>query len=375
MNHSIETLTKLRLLLNIDGIGPGKILNLLTKFKSLDTLINSSFSSLKKTDGISDNLALRIIKQIDEYQQFSKEIEEELELLDKLSIKWMTFWSEKYPERLKNIYSPPIIIYYKGDLNNSDVLSISIVGTRAPTSYGKMTAERFSKELAENGLTVVSGLARGIDSIAHRSTLNQNGRTIAVVGSGLDVIYPPENRKLFNDIADNGAVISEFKLGTKPDAQNFPKRNRIISGISLGTLVIETNIMGGALQTAGFALNQNREVFAIPGNLGIQQSAGTNLLIQKGEAKLVTNCEDILVELNLKIIPEVGKNIPSPKIDLNLFEQKVFDVLSNEPKHIDRIATETNIISSECLVHLLSLEFRDLAKQLPGKTFVLSNTV
>lgn len=373
MNQSIETLTKLRLLLEIDGIGSGKILNLLSKFESLDNLINASFSSLKKTEGISDNLALRIIKQIDDYHNFFKKIETEFEFLEKNNIEWMSFWSENYPQRLKNIYSPPIILYYKGKLTESDFLSISIVGTRTPTPYGKAMAERFSRELAENGLTVVSGLARGIDSIAHRSALNQGGRTLSIVGSGLDIIYPPENRKLFNDITDNGAVISEFKIGTKPDAQNFPKRNRIISGISLGTLVIETNVTGGALQTAGFALNQNREVFSIPGNLSVPQSAGTNLLIQRGEAKLVTNCEDILVELNLKILPEVGKNIPKPPDDLNLFEQKIFDVLSEKPKHIDKIATETNIMSSECLVHLLSLEFRELVKQLPGKSFVLSN--
>ncbi len=166
-----------------------------------------------------------------------------------------------------------------------------------PSRYGKSVAERFAKDLSYKGITIVSGLARGIDSFAHRATLEVNGRTVAIIGSGLDVIYPSENRKLFDEISENGIIYSEYILGTKPDAQNFPKRNRIISGISLGTLVVETKESGGALQTAAFALDQNREVFAIPGNLGISQSEGTNLLIQKGEAKLVRNCDDILVEI------------------------------------------------------------------------------
>ena len=178
------------------------------------------------------------------------------------------------------------------------------------------------------------------------------------------------NKKLFQSISQNGAVISEYKLGTKPDAQNFPKRNRIISGISLGTLVVETKLSGGALQTAAFALEQNKEVFAIPGNLGNTQSEGTNLLIQKGEAKLVRTCNDILVELNLKIEPQIGKNIAKPTYDLNMFEEKIYGLLSNKEKHIDLIANESKINSSECLVHLLSLEFRDFVKQLPGKNFV-----
>jgi DNA processing protein len=158
-------------------------------------------------------------------------------------------------------------------------------------------------------------------------------------------------------------------LGTKPDAQNFPKRNRIISGLSLGCLVIETAITGGAMQTAAFALDQNREVFAIPGNLGVRQSEGTNMLIQKGEAKLVRNAEDILVELELKLIPIIGKNIPKPTVELNLFEEKILNSLDGEPLQIDNISSITQLSTSECLVHLLSLEFKGLVKQMPGKIF------
>lgn len=370
MKLTLENLTKLRLILDTEGIGPSKLFNLISKFNSIDNLLNASFYTLASVQGISSNLANRLIAQSQKFQDYKHKIEKELDVLEKLDAKWTTFWSSDYPINLKNIFAPPVILYYTGNLLKNDNNAIAVVGTRMATHYGKALAKKFSSELAKNGITIISGMARGIDSAAHRGAIEAGGRTIAVVGSGLDVIYPPENKKLFEEISKNGAVISEYSLRTKPDAQNFPKRNRIISGLSLGTLVVETNISGGALQTAAFALDQNREVFAIPGNLGVPQSEGTNLIIQKGEAKLVKKCDDILVELNLKIQPQIGQNIPKPPIDLNLFEKKVYDSLSKEPKHIDLIANETEINSSECLVHLLSLEFRDLVKQLPGKTFV-----
>ncbi len=371
MKNNVETITKLKLLLQVDGVGPAKLFNLLSKFQTLDNLLDSNFNSLVKVEGISQNLANRILKQINNFSNFEKEVKRELEKLDSLGCKWVTFWSEDYPKNLKNIFAPPIILYYKGTLHEADNNSVAIVGTRMPTDYGKNYASKFAKELGKKNITVVSGMARGIDSVAHRGAIKSGGRTFAIIGSGLDIIYPPENKKLFEEISKCGAVISEYTLGTKPDAQNFPKRNRIISGISLGSLVIESKIKGGALQTARFALDQNREVVAIPGNLGIMQSEGTNLLIQKGEAKLVNDTEDILIELNLKIKPTVGENIPKPVEDLNMFEQKIYDALSTEPKQIDFIANETKINSADCLVHLLSLEFRSLIRQLPGKMFVV----
>ena len=218
---------------------------------------------------------------------------------------------------------------------------------------------------------MVSGLARGIDSVVHKSTLKAGGRTIAILGTGLDVVYPPENKKLFEEISQTGMIISEYPLGTKPDAQNFPKRNRIISGLSLGTLVVETAINGGAMQTASYALDQNREVFAIPGNIGTRQSEGTNALIRKGEAKLVVTPNDILEELELKLKPVIGKNIPRPNIDLNIFEEKIISCLNSTPLQIDKISGLTSLSTSDCLVNLLSLEFKGLVKQLPGKTFSL----
>ena len=368
---NIEDLARLDLLLTVDGIGPGKVRNLLSKFHSLENIFSANYSSLLTVDGISNNLAQRIHQGCKSLQHKITEIKIELEKLEKLNASIITVWDKEYPPILKKIYDPPLILYIKGNLEETDNFSIAIVGTRQPTNYGKMQAERFAADLSNQNITVISGMARGIDSISHSAALKNNGRTIAIIGSGLDVIYPPENRKLFEAISEQGAVISEFKLGTKPDAQNFPRRNRIISGMSLGCIVVETRIEGGAMQTASFALDQDREVFAVPGNLGIKQSEGTNYLIQKGEAKLIRSAEDVLIELELKLKPVLGKNIPKKQIGLNLFEEKILAVLNNEPIQIDKIATTTNLSTSDCLVHLLSLEFKGLVKQLPGKMFAL----
>ena len=364
-----EQITKLRLLLSIDGIGPGRVSNLISKFHSIDEVFKASFSSLANIEGIGKNLASKISKNCLDINSFRENIEPEFEKLGKMGAKISVFWDDDYPALLKSIYFPPLIFYYLGEFTEADKYALAIVGTRRPTDYGKIQAEKFTVGFVENNITVVSGLARGIDSAAHTAALKNGGRTIAVIGSGLDVIYPPENRKLFESIQKSGVVISEFELGTKPDAQNFPRRNRIISGLSLGALIIETKEIGGALQTAAFALDQNREVFAVPGNLGIAQSQGTNKLIQKGEAKLVIDPDDVLVELELKLKPVIGKNIPKPAKDLNFFEEKIYNILENEPKQIDKISELCGISTSDCLVNLLTLEFKGIVKQLPGKVF------
>ena len=367
----IEDLARLNLLLSIDGIGPGRIRNLLSKFHSLKQIVDARLDSLLTVDGISDNLARRIHRSSKLLEQSLSETKKILEKLDELNASLITIWDKCYPAILKKIYDPPLILYIKGIITEADNYSISIVGTRQPSNYGKVQAERLAADLVKQNITIVSGMARGIDSVAHSAAVKNSGRTIAVIGSGLDIVYPPENRKLFEEISNNGCVISEFKLGTKPDAQNFPRRNRIISGMSLGCIVVETGTNGGAMQTASFALDQNREVFAIPGNLGVKQSEGTNLLIQKGEAKLIRNADDVLNELELKLKPVVGKNIPRPQVEMSLFEEKIINVLGSEPVQIDRISSLTNLSTSDCLVHLLSLEFKGLVKQLPGKMFAL----
>ena len=366
---TFEQLTDLKLLLSVEGIGPGKIRKLLARFRSIEKILSANLKSLKEV--VNENLAKRIQKINNNKNDIESALREESDTLSKINGNIITVWDESFPPLLKKIYDPPLLIYTKGTFTKDDEYSIAIVGTRQPTNYGKIQTERIASELANQNITIVSGLARGIDSIAHKSALKVGKRTIAVTGSGLDVIYPPENAKLYDEIAEKGLIISEYELGAKPDAVNFPKRNRIISGLSLGCIIVETGITGGAMQTAAFALDQNREVFAVPGNLGVKQSEGTNVLIQRGEAKLIRNSEDVLLELELKLKPIIGKNIPKPKIEMNLFEEKIISVLKNEPVQIDVIATSTNLSTSDCLVHLLSLEFKGLVKQLPGKMFAL----
>jgi DNA processing protein len=253
--------------------------------------------------------------------------------------------------------------------------SLGVVGTRFPSEYGRTAAEHFSRDLVKLGITGVSGLARGVDTIAHGAALKEGGTTIAVIGSGLDVIYPPENKGLSHRMRDHGAVISEYEMGAQPDAANFPKRNRLISGLSLGTLVIETDVNGGAMITANMALDQNREVFAVPGNIGAKRSRGCNLLIREGKAKLVESVDDILVELG-SALPGVFRKTAlreaQPVPELTLFEQKIYEGLSPAPLHIDEIAGRSGCSVSDALVNLLSLEFKGLVRQLPGKLFIRS---
>ncbi|MBN2571948.1 MAG: DNA-processing protein DprA [Ignavibacteriales bacterium] len=361
----------LNLLLSVEQLGPTKILALYAKFQGFENIFNATKSELCQVEYIGENLAQRIQRAGEKSEIIKSEVEAEIEKINKINARYFTYWDSDYPDMLRNIYYPPLILYTLGKSSKKDKYSIAIVGTRKPTNYGKKEAERFSSYLASQGITIVSGLARGIDTIAHKSSLQVQGRTIAVTGAGLDYIYPPENKKLYHEIVNNGIVISEFKLGTKSDAKNFPQRNRIISGLSLGTVIVETRIQGGAMQTAAHTTDQNRELFAIPGNNLIEQSEGPNLLIQKGEAKLVINPEDVLTELELKLKPIIGKTIPKPTFDLNMFEQKILSVLNQEPIYIDKIASLTSFSTSDCLVHLLSLEFKGLIRQLPGKTFSL----
>ncbi|MGE5398971.1 MAG: DNA-processing protein DprA [Ignavibacteriales bacterium] len=366
-----EHFVALKLLLSIEGIGPGKIRNLLARFKSLDNILSAGLSELMGTEQISQILAHRIKNSSAQREEFRKKSREEIRKLDQIGAEVITIWDKNYPPLLKKIYDPPLILYVLGSMTETDNYSVAVVGTRQPSNYGKLQAEKFADEISKQNITLVSGMARGIDSIAHKTSLKNGGRTVAVIGSGLDVIYPPENKQLFNSITRNGAVITEFGLGTQPDAQNFPRRNRIISGLSLGTIIVESGISGGAMQTAAFALDQDREVFAVPGNLGSRQSEGTNILIQKGEAKLVRNIEDVLQELEIKLKPVIGKNIPPPMADLNMFEAKLMTYLDAEPKQIDKISALCSMPTSDCLVYLLSLEFKGLVKQFPGKMFAI----
>lgn len=365
---STDELIALIQLSEIEGLGVNKLRNLINHFSSPLEALSSDYVELSHVEGISQVLAKRIVNENIEKKNLKKS-EAQINLLEKHKASLITFWDDDYPYYLRKIYDPPVFLFIKGNLIPEDENSIAIVGTRNPTQYGKKIAEKIVNELIEYRVTTVSGLARGIDTIVHSTTLSKNNRTIAVLGSGLDFIYPAENRHLFKSIPENGCIISEYLFGTKPDAMNFPKRNRIISGLSLGTVIIETDITGGAMLTARYALDQDREIFAVPGNIDSPKSRGTNFLIQSGQAKLVISGEDIIVEFGSRFSKQKTKQLEFDLSSLNIFENKIYQIFDSNPLHIDEISEKTQLSTSECLVHLLSLEFKGLIKQLPGKYF------
>jgi DNA processing protein len=350
---------------SVPRIGPLKIRALVSHFKDPADVLAASPRELAHVPGIDRKLASAIAHHRDG-ETFA---DEQLKRLNKVGGRIVTYWDKEYPDLLKKIYDPPTFLFVLGRIIKDDRSSVAVVGTRRPSPYGQQMAEEFSKQLAELGLTTVSGLARGVDTIVHSATLRAHGRTLAVIGSGIDIFYPPENRKLQERIGESGAVISEFPMGAKPDASNFPRRNRIISGLSLGTIVVESAEDGGAMITASTALDQNREVFAVPGNLTEKRSAGTNKLIREGRAKLITSLDDVLDELRLHIPLTTTQREPEETIELTLFEQKIYEVLTSDPLHIDLITETANVSTSDALVTLLALEFKGVVKQLPGKYF------
>ena len=348
-------------------IGPHKIRALVAYFDDPSEVLKASPRALIKVPGIEKKIASNIVHNT-EGDRFA---DDQLRRVNRLGARIITIWDSEYPELLKKIYDPPALMYVLGKFNPLDKRCVAIVGTRTPSTYGQLIAEALSRDLAQFGLTIVSGLARGIDTYAHVSALRAKGRTVAVLGSGLDVLYPAENRKLAETIAAQGVVVSEFPMGTKPDAPNFPRRNRIVSGLSLGTVVVESGEDGGAMITASTALDQNREVFAVPGNITEKRSAGPHKLIREGRAKLVQNVEDILEELGPQVRHLLKRErTPEVPVELTLFEKRVFDVLGNEPIHIDALADVAETSTADALVNLLSLEFKGLVRQLPGKMFV-----
>ncbi len=297
---------------------------------------------------------------------------EQLSRLNRVNGRIVTFWDGEFPSGLRRIYDPPPFLFFRGTLSDADSSSIALVGTRTPSSYGTQVADRFAGALARLGLPVVSGLARGIDTTAHAAALRAHGRTVAVIGSGVDVMYPPENKPLAERIITDGAVISEYPEGAKPDAGNFPRRNRLISGIALATVVVETGIDGGAMITATTALDQNREIFAIPSAINEKRRSGTNQLIKEGRAILTESVDDIIAELAPRL-KGVLKDLPSPSAevppDLTLFEQQVLNAMGDEQLHIDTLAERAGLATADTLVHLLSLEFKGVVRQMPGKMF------
>lgn len=359
-------------LTQVPSVGPHRLRQMLTHFGDSAAARTATARQLIEVDGFSRKLAASVAAHLRSSSMRKGEefASVQLSRINASGGSIVSFWDAKYPDALKRIYDPPLLLFMLGDVRPDDQFAVAIVGTRSPTRYGSGIAERFSGELARRGVCVVSGLARGIDTVAHEAALGGGGRSIAVIGSGVDIVYPPENRKLAQRLARHGAVLSEYTMGTRPDACNFPRRNRIISGLSIGTIVVETDVTGGAMITAASALDQNREIFAVPGLLGANQSHGCHELIKTGRAKLVESVDDVLLELRLPRrfvsgTPEVVRSLPT----LTLFEQTVLQVIPSDAIHVDDIATKASMTMSDALVHLLSLEFKGYVKQLPGKLF------
>lgn len=281
----------------VKGIGAVRFKTLLDAFGNAEAAWNATPQALQDA-GLS-------AKIVDTFQRVRKgvSLEQVAERIQNLGVQVLTWDDETYPRHLKEIDQPPPVLYVRGNLKAEDEWAVAMVGTRKVTAYGRQVAEEVATALAHNGVTIVSGLARGVDSIAHQAALNAGGRTLAVLGNGVDLIYPPENCKLADQIMQQGALVSDYALGTQPDGQNFPPRNRIISGLSLAVIIVEAGDTSGALITAGFAAEQGRDVFAVPGNINAPQSRGTNRLIRDGAQPLLSP-QDVLEALNLTMVTE-----------------------------------------------------------------------
>jgi DNA processing protein len=311
-------------------------------------------------------------------KQSFKRAEKELALTRRIDRCRLVNWTEpEYPQNLLQIYDPPVMLYVRGNPEALNLPSISIVGTRRPTLYGTQMAERLGRELAARGLVLVSGMARGIDAIGHQGAMAANGRAVGVLGTGVDVCYPKENRKLYEKVLERGAIVSEFPLGTHPAPENFPIRNRIVAGMPLGVVVVEGAQYSGSLITARLAMEFGREVFGVPGNVTQPVSFAPNQLIKQG-AKLITNGADVIEELPTPVRavlvqaeqPEAEQRNLLAAASLNSSEKKIYELLStDEPKHIDEIVESSGLNSSEVLATLFDLEMKGIIRQTPGKQF------
>ncbi len=350
----------------IPGIGRVKFTQLENYFGSLENAWQAAPAELKRS-GLDRNSINAITSWRDKVS-----LEAEMEKLERYGVKVLTWHDADYPSRLKEIYDYPPVLYVRGSLLPEDEWCLAVVGTRRATVYGRQVTEEIVADLAQSRITIVSGLARGIDSIAHSSALDNGGRSIAVFACGLDVVYPAENANLARRIMQQGALISEYPLGARPKAENFPRRNRIMSGMSLGVLIVEAGETSGAMITARLALEQNREVFAVPGSILSPASRGTNHLIQEG-AKLVGHYTDILEELNLTAVArqvELKEVIPASETEALLLKQ-----LSAEPTHIDEVCRSSGLPISTVSSTLAMMELKGLVKQVGAMNYALAREV
>jgi DNA processing protein len=348
----------------VSGIGPAKVRAMLDHFGNLADAWQASPLQLKQL-GI-DRRAIDSLVTV----RSTIDLDAELDRLTDAGIKLLNWEAPEYPKYLKEIPNPPPVLYMRGDILPGDQWALAVVGTRRLTTYGRQVTRDLVGALVRSNITIVSGLARGIDGIAHQAALDAGGRTIAVLGSGLDHIYPAEHRTLAQRIEDGrGAILTEYALGVPPDAKNFPPRNRVITGLSLGIVVIEAGVRSGALISAKFALEQDREVFAVPGNINSPASDGTNNLIQQG-AKLVRNAEDVLEELNLTMVPQqvaVQQIVPE-----TAEEALIIEYLSHQPVHIDEVIRQAGLPGGLVGSTLTLMELKGMVQQVGGMNYVLA---
>jgi DNA processing protein len=348
----------------VPGLGAVRYQAMLDRFGTLERAWDATRTELKEA-GLTDSVVRAILQQRNEIDPG-----DEMDRLADISVRALTWNDAGYPQLLRAIDDAPPVLYVRGALQPADGLAVAVVGTRRPTPYGRQVAEEMSHGLSSSGVTVVSGLARGIDAIAHRAALAAGGRTIAVMACGLDMVYPPEHARLAIEIADHGVLMSEQPPGTQPRGDYFPRRNRILSGLSLGTLVVEGDLKSGSLITADCANDQGRDVFAVPGSVFSPQSRGPNVKIQRGEAKLVVNVADILEELNLQAIPqqlEMQELIPATDTEADLLRH-----ISKEPAHIDDLCRESGLPVSAVSSLLAMMELKGLVKEVGAKAYVTS---
>lgn len=345
----------------VRGIGPVRLRALLDIFGDVRSAWEASEKSLRATRldrrALKNLLATR--KQVD--------LDAVLRQVERIGGQVLTWETPGYPLLLRQIPDPPPVIFVRGEIIPADEWAVAVIGTRKATVYGREVTHRLSTELARNGVTVVSGLARGIDGLAHKAALEAGGRTIAVLGSGLDHIYPSEHRKLAQQIVERGALVSDYPLGTRPEASNFPPRNRIISGLSLGVIVVEAGIKSGALITVDFAADQGREVFAVPGSILSPGSVGCNRLLRDG-AGVVTGAQDVLEALHLDQLSEqlMAREI----LPENATEAAIFDELSAEPRHLDKISRDADLPVEVVSSTLVMMELKGMVRQVAPLQYV-----
>lgn len=353
-------------LCSIPALGPVTINRLLREFANPEAVFRAGAGALLRVEGISEKRAEAVVN----FRGWDA-LEKDIERVEKDGARVVAHSAADYPEWLRQLGDDaPPVLYVKGSIQKEDRFALAVVGSRAASPYGRAITEKISSELGQMGFTVVSGLARGIDTAAHKGCLEGGGRTIGVLGCGIDVTYPAENRWLYERAAASGAVLSEFPPGTRPLPANFPRRNRILSGLTLGVLVVEAAEKSGSLITARYALEQGKEVFSVPGNISSSVSRGTNDLIKQG-ARMVTGAGDIVEEL----APQLRGFIKSRKKELSgltVEERALCDIMSAEPRHIDELSRESGLPSSKALAVLLALELKGMVKQTGGKRFYLA---